>query len=660
MDSSNKQQVSSLSSFIWSIADELWGDFKHTDFARIIIPLLLLRRLECVLEPSKQAVLDLYEKEKDSGMDMELLLPTIAGFQFYNTSKFTLSNLGSTHTSANLEEYISNFSSNVRTVFEEFGFSNTIDELHKAKLLYRIVSRFSEIDLHPDMVSNRVLSNAYEELIRKFAASINEKAGEFMTPKDVVHMTTKLVLSPDEEIFTDSGVIRSIYDPTCGVLGFITDAMDLINEFNANAKIVPFGQELDPKTHAMALTLMLIQGFDAKNVQQGSTLSDDKFFDKKFHYGLANPPFGIKWEKDKAVVEREHQNMGYAGRFGPGLPRVSDGSMLFLMHLVSKMELPENGGGRVGIVLSGSPLFTGDAGSGESEIRRYLMESDLVEAIIALPTDMFFNTGIGTYVWILSNKKADHRKGYVQLINLGDTWTSMRKSEGTKRRYLTEDQIDDVVREYESFRDSERTKLFKTTDFAYRKVAVKRPLKGKLIVTDEKVNLLSEGKNFEKLDEAQQSAWIQFFNTNQGEHDYDWAQSLMTTQKNKGAFGKTSKALGTEFTNLFFERDESRDPVLDNKGQVVPDSSLNDTESVPYGMSVEEYMKTEVLPHVPDAFVDYSVRDKKDGEVGIVGYEINFNRYFYKYVPPRSLGAIDADLKASEARIQALLSEVAG
>lgn len=548
----------------------------------------------------------------------------------------------------------------MRTVFEEFGFSNTIDELHKAKLLYRIVSRFGEIDLHPNTVSNRVLSNAYEELIRKFAASINEKAGEFMTPKDVVHMTTKLVLSPDEQVFTESGVIRSIYDPTCGVLGFITDAMDLIHEYNASAKIVPFGQELDPKTHAMALTLMLIQSFDSKNVQQGSTLSDDKFFDKKFHYGLANPPFGIKWDKDKSVVEREHQNMGYAGRFGPGLPRVSDGSMLFLMHLVSKMELPENGGGRVGIVLSGSPLFTGDAGSGESEIRRYLMESDLVEAIIALPTDMFFNTGIGTYVWILSNKKAEHRKGYVQLINLADTWTSMRKSEGTKRRYLTEEQIDDVVREYESFRDSDRTKLFKTTDFAYRKVSVKRPLKGKLIVTAEKVTQLSEGKNFQKLDDAQQTAWTQFFEANLGEYDYDWAQMLMTAQKNKGAFGKTSKALGTEFTNLFFERDESCEPVLDNKGQVVPDTSLNDTESVPHGMSVEEYMEAEVLPHVPDAFVDYSVRDNKDGEVGIVGYEINFNRYFYKYVPPRSLEAIDADLKASEARIQALLSEVAG
>ena len=656
----NKQQVTSLSSFIWNIADELWGDFKHTDFARIIVPFLLLRRLECVLEPNKQAVLDFYEKEKNSGMDLELVLPTIAGFQFFNTSKYSLDNLGSTHTAANLEDYTSKFSGNVRTVFEEFGFSNTVDELNKAKLLYRIVSRFAEIDLHPDVVSNRVLSNAYEELIRKFAASINEKAGEFMTPKDVVHLATKLVLAPDEEVFTESGVIRSIYDPACGILGFISDGMDLIHDYNSSAKIVPFGQELDPKTHAMALTLMLIQGFDSKNVQQGNTLSDDKFRDKRFHYGLANPPFGIKWEKAKAIVEREHKELGYAGRFGPGLPRVSDGSMLFLMHLVSKMEEPENGGGRVGIVLSGSPLFTGDAGSGESEIRRYLLEADLVEAIIALPTDMFFNTGIGTYVWILSNKKADHRKGYVQLINLANTWTAMRKSEGTKRRYLTDDQIDDVVREYESFRESEQSKLFKNTDFAFRKVSVKRPLKGNLVITQDKIDSMVEGKNFQKWSETQQSTWVEHCQANIGIQDYDWVNLSFKRLKNSETFPKVGAPIEKEFVNLFFECDESAEPILDKKGQVLPDTSLNDTESVLYGQSVEEYMEQEVLPHVPDAFVDYSSRDLKDGEVGVVGYEINFNRYFYKYVPPRSLEAIDADLKASEARIQTLLGEVAG
>lgn len=648
-----------LSNFIWKIADELWGDFKHTDFARIIIPLLLLRRLECVLEPTKERVLKEYEKEKDSGVDLDLILPTYSGLSFYNTSTYSLDTLGGTNTRANLEHYISGFSANVRVIFDEFGFANTVHELDRARLLYRMTRHFAAIDLHPEVVSDRVMSNAYEDLIRQFAASINEKAGEFMTPKDVVRLATKLVLAPDKDVFADSGAIRTVYDPACGLLGFITDAIDLIRQLGSTATIVPYGQELDPKTHAMALTAMLIRGYRSENIAQGSSLSNDQHRDKRFHYGLANPPFGIKWEKDKEVVEREHKEMGYAGRFGPGLPRVSDGSMLFLLHLVSKMERPENGGGRVGIVLSGSPLFTGDAGSGESEIRRYLLEQDWVEAIVALPTDMFFNTGIGTYVWILSNHKEKRRKGKVQLINLCDTWTSMRKSEGTKRRYLSDAQIDDVVREYQAFKESERGKIFNTADFAYRKVAVKRPLKAKLVISKDKIKTLFEQKAFQKLDEDQQTAWIEFFRENLGEKQYAWAAGIVNEKHKAEGFGKISKALANAFIAAFMERDEDADPVLDDKGKIVPDTSLNDSESIPFGTQVESHFKTEVLPHVPDAFIDYSVRDAKDGEVGIVGYEINFNRYFYKYVPPRPLHEIDKELKACEARIQALLEEVA-
>ena len=654
----------SLSNFIWKIADELWGDFKHTDFARIIIPLLLLRRLECVLEPTKEAVLKEYESEKDSGIDLDMILPSYSGLPFYNISQYSLDTLGGTNTRANLEDYVSKFSANVRVIFEEFGFINTMLELDKARLLFRMTRQFAAIDLHPDVVSDRVMSNAYEDLIRQFAASINEKAGEFMTPKDVVHLATKLVLAPDEAVFSETGVIRTVYDPACGLLGFISDAIDQIQQLGSTATIVPYGQELDPKTHAMALTTMLIRGYKSENIQQGSTLSNDQHRDKRFHYGLANPPFGIKWDKDKAAVDKEHNEMGYAGRFGPGLPRVSDGSMLFLLHLVSKMERPENGGGRVGIVLSGSPLFTGDAGSGESEIRRWLLEQDWVEAIVALPTDMFFNTGIGTYVWILSNHKETHRKDKVQLINLSDTWTAMRKSEGTKRRYLSEAQIDDVLREYEAFKDNERSKIFNTTDFAYRKVAIKRPLKAKLVITKAKIKSLFEQKAFEKLAEAQQTAWIDFFRDlltqeNSSEQAYTWAFDIVKSKNKADGFGKITKALANAFIAVFMERDEDADPVLDDKGQVIPDTSLNDSESVPFGTSVEDYFKTEVLPHVPDAFIDYSVRDSKDGEVGVVGYEINFNRYFYKYVPPRDLHDIDSDLKACEARIQALLEEVA-
>lgn len=663
MDQIKTSDSTTLSNFIWKVADDLWGDFKHTDFARIIIPLLLLRRLECVLEQTKDAVLKEYEKEKDSDIDLDLILPSYSGLPFYNTSQYTLETLGGTKTRANLEDYISKFSANVRVIFEEFGFVNTIHELDKARLLYRMAQKFAAIDLHPDVISDRVMSNTYEDLIRQFAASINEKAGEFMTPKDVVHLTTMLVLAPDEEAFAQKGVIRSVYDPACGLLGFISDAIDQIKKMGSTATIVPFGQELDPKTHAMALTAMLIRGYKSENIAQGSTLSNDKHGDKRFHYGLANPPFGIKWDKDKSAVEKEHKALGLAGRFGPGLPRVSDGSMLFLLHLVSKMELPENGGGRVGIVLSGSPLFTGDAGSGESEIRRWLLEQDLVEAIIALPTDMFFNTGIGTYIWILSNHKEMRRKGKVQLINLSNTWSPMRKSEGTKRRYLSEEQINDAVRLYDAFEESECSKTFETTDFAYRKVAIKRPLKAKIIITKSKIEALFEQKAFEKLDHSQQTAWLELFKeliADQPENvqEYNWAFDIVKAKNKAEGFGKTTKALANAFIAVFMERDENSEPVLDDKGQVIPDSLLNDNESVPFGSSVEDYFNTEVLPHVPDAFIDYSVRDSKDGDVGIVGYEIKFTRYFYKYIPPRDLAKIDKDIKRCESKIHGLLTEV--
>ena len=648
-----------LSNRIWSVANDLWGDFKHTDFARIVLPLLLLRRLECVLEPTKKDVLAAYNAQKDSSIDPELYLPSIAKTRFFNTSEYELATLGATDTRANLEDYISHFSANVRLIFDEFGFANTIVELDKARLLHRIVMHFANMDLSKENVTDRDMSNAYEDIIRKFAASINEKAAEFFTPRDVVHLVTMLVLMPDEEVFSGAGVIRKIYDGACGVGGFLSDAIELIRDLSPNATVVPYGQELDPRTHAMALTSMLIQGFNEKNIKQGSTLSDDKLKGEKYHYSVQNPPFGIKWEKDRAAVVKEHA-LGYAGRFGAGLPRVSDGSMLFVMNAVDKMEDPKNGGGRVGIVLSGSPLFTGDAGSGESEIRRWLLEQDLIEAIIALPTDMFFNTGIGTYVWILSNKKDTARKNKVQLVNLTNTWTQMRKSEGSKRRFISNEQIQDIVREYESFTENKNIKIFDTTDFAYRKVHIKRPLRAELRFTEEKFQSLAETKSFQKLTSTQQQSLMNGLRKNYEDGDSD---HYFAIQYSSGAAGsnipKLSASVIKGITEHFMERDEALEPVLDKKGKQVVDTSLNDTESVPLKESVEEYFEREVKPHVHDAFIDYSVRDEKDGEVGIVGYEINFNRYFYEYKGHRPLAEIDAELKASEARIQALLAEVA-
>jgi type I restriction enzyme M protein len=657
-----------LSDFIWKVAEDLWGDFKHTDFARIIMPLLLLRRLECVLEPTRKDVIAKYQEEKDSGIDLDLILPHVSGFPFYNTSNYTLATLGATSTRANLEDYIRQFSSNVRVIFSEFDFNNTLIKLDKANLLFRIVKQFAEMDLHPDVVSERVMSNVYEHLIRKFGISVNEKAGEFMTPRDVVRLVTKLVLHTDEAIFTQKGIIRTIYDPACGTAGFLSDAIAQIKEFNPQAKIVPFGQELDPETHAMAMISMMIQGFETDKIKQGSTLSNDQLPGQRFHYGLANPPFGFKWEKDHNAVSKERKDLGYAGRFGPGLPRISDGSMLFLLHLVSKMAEPDHGGGRVGIVLSGSPLFNGGAGSGESEIRRWLLERDYVEAILSLPNDMFFNTGIGTYVWLLSNKKPAERKGKVQLLNLSDTWTAMRKSEGSKRRYFTDGQIDDILRDYDAFTESKHCKIFNTTDFGYRRITIERPYRFMFDGDEDGIDQLREDKNFEQWDEDQKWAILNVLVGMAGS-----CRERHTEILNRDEFFKTLLEGCTHLTDVkklkpaqlkLIEKyvrkpSEDADICTDKHGKPEADADLRDYENVPLLDDIDDYFQREVLPHVPDAWIDTSKRDEKDGKVGIVGYEINFNRYFYQYMPPRSLHDIDADLKACEARIATMLNEVA-
>ena len=641
-----------LSDFIWKIADTLWGDFRHVDFARIMLPLTLLRRLECVLEPTRENVLAVYNKEKSSGIDLDMVLPHAAKLPFFNTSE-------STNTKANLEDYISRFSPNVRKVFEEFEFSNTIIKLDRAKLLYRVTSDFANIDLHPDVVSERVMSNAYEHLIQKFAASVNEKAGEFMTPRDVVRLTTKLVLSTDEEIFTQSGVIRTLYDPTAGTAGFLSDGIEQIKEFSPSARVIPFGQELDPETHALALISMLLQGFDTDNIKQGSTLSNDQLPNNKFHYGLANPPFGIKWEKDQSVVVAERENLGFAGRFGAGLPKISDGSLLFLQHLVSKMESPENGGGRIGIVLSGSPLFNGNAGSGESEIRRWLLENDLVEAIFALPTDMFFNTGIGTYIWILSNKKEASRHHKVQLINLANTWTSMRKSEGSKRRHISEGQIDDILREYEAFEESDMTKIFNTTDFGYRRITVERPKRMLFSFKnqdkiDEFLSLIKD-KYTQEIRDAIQSAVTELSGTDGFNSQTDFERFIADHFK---GIGRIPSPLFKLLCNSFGSEDETAEVCTKSNGDIEPSSALRDYENVPLSEDINDYFEREVLPHVPDAWIDTKKHDDKDDEVGIVGYEINFNRYFYKYQAPRPLHDIDMEMRTIESEIAALLDEV--
>jgi type I restriction enzyme M protein len=663
--------AASLADFIWKNAEDLWGDFKHTDFGKVILPFTLLRRLECVLEPTRQDVRDAHEAHKESGIDLDLILRQTTRYPFYNTSEYALSTLGGTKTRQNLQDYIAHFSDNARVIFEQFDFSNTVIRLDKAGVLYKICKNFADVDLHPDVVPDRVMSNLYEHLIRRFGAEVNEGAEDFMTPRDVVHLATALLLDPDDALFeANPGLIRTLYDPTCGTGGFLSDAMNHVAEYGNRFKVppvlIPYGQELEPETHAVCLTGMLLRTLESdpgrdlsKNIKLGSTLSNDQFVGERFHYGLSNPPFGKKWEKDATAVNAEHTKKGYDGRFGPGLPRINDGSMLFLLHLASKLELPERGGGRAAIVLSGSPLFNGGAGSGESEIRRWLLEKDLVEAIVALPTEIFFRTGIGTYLWILSNKKAENRRHQVQLINATSLWTSI-KNEGNKRRIISDDQMRQIVDVYSAAENGEISRMLDYRRFAYRRIRVLRPLRMSLHVNAETMALLMDEKAWAKLTPESQAAWKRVLKPHMDStHAFGWAESIADEAAKKDvAIGKVGKPFVKALVNAFGVRDPEGDPVVDTEGNTVPDSDLTDYENVPFLENIRDYFAREVLPHVPDAWIDESYVDKKDKGVGIVGYEINFNRFFYKYEAPPKLEDIDRELKRVEAEIAALLGEV--
>lgn len=634
-----------LADFIWNVADALRGPFKPSLYGRIILPFTVLRRLECVLEPTRDAVRTQHAALAGSGVDLDLVLPTVAGAPFYNTSQFTLATLGSTSTRANLEEYLSRFSANARQIFEHFGFDNWLVKLEGANLLYLVAQKFAAIDLHPDRISNHEMGLVFEHLIRKFAEAANDDAGEYFTPRDVVRLVTTLVFATDHEALNGQGVVRTVYDCAAGTGGFLSSAIEQVAEWNSDARIVPHAQELNPETYAICVADKLIQGYDVRNLKLGNTLSDDQLPAERFDYCLANPPFGVKWEMVQKVVGDEHKNLGYAGRFGPGLPRVGDGSLLFLMHLLSKRKPAEQGGTRIGIVLSGSPLFNGGAGSGESEIRRWILENDWLEAIVALPTDLFYNTGIGTYVWILSNHKAPQRRGKVQLIDASDQHSPMRKSLGSKRKQIAQAQIDEIARWHDEQADGPHCKVFDTTDFGYRRITVERPLRLRFEVTQASLAAYAAAKGADEVDRFQALMGKGAFNSLAG-----LLAAAGVKRLGKAARKAVLDTLGT--------RDPEAEPVPDVDGKPMPDPELREFENVPLKQDIRDYFAREVLPHVPDAWIDEGKTDEKDGLVGVVGYEINFNRYFYTYVPPRPLEVIDAELKAVEAEIAALLGEV--
>ncbi|MBQ0937564.1 type I restriction-modification system subunit M [Ideonella paludis] len=567
-----------LSAFIWSVADLLRGDYKQSDYGKVILPFTVLRRLDCVLEATKPAVLKELAAKTALGVNPEPFLLRKAGHKFFNQSPLDMPKLlGAPDDIAhNLFTYVQGFSADVRDIFEHFEFQAQIERLAKAGLLYQVAEKFAQIDLHPDQVSNAQMGLVFEELIRKFAEISNETAGEHFTPREVIRLMVNLIFVEDDEVLAKPGVVRTLYDPTAGTGGMLSVAGEYLAELNPQARLTVYGQELNPESHAICKADMLIKGQDVGNIAFGNTLSDDGHPHMKFDYMLANPPFGVEWKKVEKEVRKEHEQRGFDGRFGPGLPRVSDGSMLFLLHLLSKMRPAKDGGSRFGIVLNGSPLFTGGAGSGESEIRRHVLENDLVEAIIGLPNDMFYNTGIGTYIWIISNRKPKARAGKVQLIDASGMWQKMRKSLGSKRKELSDEHIARITQLFGRFEEAQGdegqpiSRIFDNEAFGYHTITVERPLRD------------AEGQV------------------------------------------------------LLFEKGKQ-------KGKPQPDSALRDTENVPLCEDAMEYFKREVLPHVPDAWID---PDKTK-----VGYEIPFNRHFYVFKPPRPLAEIDADLKRSTDRI---------
>ena len=769
------QTTNNLAAYIWSLADLLRGDFRQSQYSRVILPFTLLRRLECVLAPSKDAVLAEYEKVQQMNLPEEaqekMLLRASGGLAFYNTSKMDLARLGESDIKVNLESYIRDFSKDAREIFEYFKFGEFIGQLNDANLLYKIVQKVKTMDLSPQAISNHDMGLVFEELIRRFAESSNDTAGEHFTPRDIVRLTTALVFMEDDDALTKPGIIRTIYDPTAGTGGFLSAGMEYVHELNPQAVMRAFGQELNPESYAICKADMLIKGQDVTNIKLGNTLSNDQLYANKFDYMLSNPPFGVDWKKIEGNIKDEHALKGFDGRFGPGLPRVSDGSLLFLLHLLSKLRDASQGGARIGIILNGSPLFTGGAGSGESEIRRYILEADLLEAIVALPTDMFYNTGIATYVWVLSNKKSSERKGKVQLINGVNRCGKMRKSLGAKRNVMDDEDIAVITRCFGKFeaidhqqldkpqeqksnrgRQSDNlkteapktfaSKLFATHEFGYRRITVERPLRESYQFSDERI----AGLRFATKPLTAPMQWIyqefgQRWTDDADCHNYGELAEHQDTIRNyvkkhfadlkekqiKDLLDKKTwqsqqqilckakqlqQAIGTaqhddmngyedvlktacdqqsikldatekkQITQAVSWKNPQAEKVIKkiHKGKANPiygqfevngktieykaDGDLRDFENVAFDPSKavneinEAYFAKEVQPHVPDAWIDASKIDGKDQQIGVVGYEIPFNRHFYVYQPPRDLAEIDADLDVVSSEIMQLLQEV--
>lgn len=676
-------KFNSVVSFLWAIADLLNGAFKKSEFQKIILPFTVLRRLDYALEKTKAKVLETEHKLKEKGLENRHgQLCRAAGYAFYNTSKFNYESLlhDDANLALNLRQYVMGFSSNVREIFAAFNFDDTIRDLGRVKLLYLLMERFNEkskVDLRPTSMSNHEMGYVFEHLLRKFNEALNENPGEHFTPRDAIRLMVDLVLMLDTTLAGEEGVTRTVYDCGCGTGGILSITKDHILQVNPQAKVFLYGQELNPFTWAIARADMLIlepEGKDAENIKCGSTLSNDQLSDMRFDLQFVNPPYGYEWSKDFDAVTAEAAQ-GFDGRFGAGLPRKSDGQMLFLQHLIARMNDPDESQSYIGIILNGSPLFTGGANSGESEIRRWIFENDWLEAIVALPQQIFYNTAIGTYIWLLSNRKPAKHKGKVMLVDASGEqfWSGMSKSLGSKRREITDSHKQAILKLVKARKEGPHLKIFDTTDFGYREIKVLRPLKLRFEVNAESLARLdsqaafrnlsvskkkdaAEQKREEKDGIALQAAIRAALQTVAGR---TYTNREKFTAALESALKKAGQKLKTPVLKAILagigERDAAAEICRDSNGNPEPDTDLNDTENVPLKEEIETYFAREVTPHAPDAWIDPDYCDPKDGKVGRVGYEIPFNRHFYVFQPPRTLSAIDADLKAVTDRILTMI-----
>lgn len=658
--------------FIWSLAEILRGDYKRADYGKVILPMTVLRRLDCVLAPTKDKVLKKYEQLKKGKLkNLDPILNKESGQKtFHNRSKLDFDKLTAdpNKIADNLKAYINGFSTKAREIIEKFDFDKQIEKLDEADLLYLVIKRFNEIDMHPDKLSNEEMGYIFEELIRRFSEQSNETAGEHFTPREVIRLMVNLLFIEDQDILARKGIIKKLYDPACGTGGMLSIADEYLKELNPDAVLSLFGQELNDESFAICNSDIMIKGEDPDSIKFGNSFTRDGFAGDKFDYMLSNPPFGVEWKKIENFIRDEFDKSGFNGRFGAGLPRINDGSFMFLQHMISKMK-ETNNGSRLAIVFNGSPLFTGSAGSGESNIRQWIIENDLLEAIIALPDQLFYNTGIFTYIWILTNRKTKKRKGRIQLINAVDYFKKMRKSLGNKRNYISDKQIEEITRILGAFKETKNCKIFDNDDFAYWRITVDRPLRLNFQITPERIEMLKEENAFKNLAKSRKKKnEIALKEIEEGQELQERIISALESIKSGKVYknrDEFEKAIDIAFKEKgiilkapikkailagLSERDETADICLDKKGNPESDKELRDYENIPVKEDIEEYFQREVIPHVPDAWIDHEKTKK--------GYEIPLTRHFYEYKPLRPLEEIEAEIKALEADTDRLLKEV--